>query len=79
MWVSDFIEPDSLIQTTYSKHVIMATDGRDNVGDYIAGTISEHVINRSRCPVLVVPFRGGWVEGSIGRAGVGGSGRPDDE
>ena len=35
--------------------IVMASDGRDNIGDFVAGTITEQVINRSRCPVLVVP------------------------
>jgi len=36
--------------------IVMSSDGKDNIGDFIAGTITEHVINHSRCPVLVVPF-----------------------
>ncbi|MFZ0135071.1 MAG: universal stress protein [Desulfobacterales bacterium] len=36
--------------------IVMATDGRDNLLDYVAGTITEHVINSARCPVLVIPF-----------------------
>ncbi|MFZ0728292.1 MAG: universal stress protein [Desulfobacterales bacterium] len=36
--------------------IIMVTDGRDNFLDYVAGTVTEHVINTARCPVLVVPY-----------------------
>ena len=36
--------------------VVIATDGRDNIKDFVAGTITEHVINRSPCPVLVIPY-----------------------
>ena len=39
--------------------IVMASDGRDNIGDFVTGTITEHVINRSRCPVLVVPYISG--------------------
>jgi nucleotide-binding universal stress UspA family protein len=37
--------------------IVIATDGRDNIGDFVAGTITEHVINRSPCPVLVIPYK----------------------
>jgi nucleotide-binding universal stress UspA family protein len=37
--------------------IIMSTDGRDNLMDFVAGTITEHVINHSLCPVLVIPNR----------------------
>ena len=37
--------------------IIMCTDGRDNLMDFIAGSITEHVINASPCPVLVIPNR----------------------
>lgn len=36
--------------------IVMATDGRDNITDFVKGTITEHVINSRCCPVLVVPF-----------------------
>ena len=35
--------------------IVMCTDGRDNVKDFISGTITEQVINSAPCPVLVVP------------------------
>ncbi|MEJ2097666.1 MAG: universal stress protein, partial [Deltaproteobacteria bacterium] len=35
--------------------IVMASDGRNNIGDFVAGTITEHVMNHSVCPVLVVP------------------------
>jgi nucleotide-binding universal stress UspA family protein len=37
--------------------IVMCTDGRDNVMDFVVGTITEHVINASPCPVLVIPNR----------------------
>jgi nucleotide-binding universal stress UspA family protein len=37
--------------------IVMASDGRDNIVDFVAGTITEHIINRSSCPVLVVPYK----------------------
>jgi nucleotide-binding universal stress UspA family protein len=37
--------------------IVMCTDGRDNVRDFVTGTITEHVINNSPCPVLVIPYR----------------------
>ena len=37
--------------------IVISTDGRDNIKDFVAGTITEHVINTSPCPVLVIPFR----------------------
>jgi nucleotide-binding universal stress UspA family protein len=37
--------------------IVISTDGRDNVMDFVAGTITEHVINSAPCPVLVVPYR----------------------
>jgi nucleotide-binding universal stress UspA family protein len=38
--------------------IIMCTDGRDNVMDFVVGTVTERVINASPCPVLVIPNRG---------------------
>ncbi len=35
--------------------VIICTDGPDSIRDFIAGTITEHVINHVPCPVLVIP------------------------
>ena len=37
--------------------IVMCTDGRDNIKDFVAGTITEHVINNASCPVLVIPYR----------------------
>ena len=37
--------------------IVMGTDGRDNVMDFIVGTTTEHVINAAPCPVLVVHYR----------------------
>ena len=35
--------------------IVMCTDGRDNIKDFVAGTITEQVINSAPCSVLVVP------------------------
>ena len=35
--------------------IVMCTDGRDNLMDFVVGSITEHVINSSPCPVLVIP------------------------
>jgi nucleotide-binding universal stress UspA family protein len=37
--------------------IIMATDGRDNLKDFVTGTITERVINNAPCPVLVIRYR----------------------
>jgi nucleotide-binding universal stress UspA family protein len=37
--------------------IVIGTDGRDNVKDFIVGTITEHVINAAPCPVLVFHYR----------------------
>lgn len=37
--------------------IVMATDGRDNVMDFVKGTISEHVINHAACPCLIIPSK----------------------
>lgn len=37
--------------------IVMATDGRDNIKDFVTGTITEHVINHAPCPVLVIPCK----------------------
>jgi nucleotide-binding universal stress UspA family protein len=37
--------------------IVMCTDGRDSIMDFVVGTITEHVINASPCPVLVIPNR----------------------
>ncbi len=35
--------------------IVICTDGRDNLKDFITGTITENVINSLVCPVLVIP------------------------
>jgi nucleotide-binding universal stress UspA family protein len=37
--------------------IVICTDGRDNLMDFVVGTITEHVINSSPCPVMVIPNR----------------------
>jgi nucleotide-binding universal stress UspA family protein len=37
--------------------IVMSTDGRDNIKDFVTGTITAHVINHAPCPVLVIPCR----------------------
>lgn len=37
--------------------IVMASDARNNIGDFIIGTITEQVVNHSECPVLVIPYR----------------------
>ena len=37
--------------------IVICTDGRDNLKDFVTGTITEHVINSLACPVLVIPCR----------------------
>lgn len=37
--------------------IVIGTDGRDNVMDFIVGTITEHVINAAPCPVLVLHYK----------------------
>jgi nucleotide-binding universal stress UspA family protein len=36
--------------------IVISTDGRDNVMDFVVGTITEHVINAAPCPVLVLHY-----------------------
>ncbi|MCP3952259.1 MAG: universal stress protein [Desulfobacterales bacterium] len=35
--------------------IVICTDGRDNLKDFVTGTITEKVINSLVCPVLVIP------------------------
>ncbi len=35
--------------------IVICTDGRDNLKDFLTGTITEKVINSLVCPVLVIP------------------------
>ena len=37
--------------------IVICTDGRDNLKDFITGTITENVINSLVSPVLVIPCR----------------------
>jgi nucleotide-binding universal stress UspA family protein len=37
--------------------IVIGTDGRDNVMDFVVGTITEHVINAAPCPVLVIHYK----------------------
>ena len=37
--------------------IVMVTDGRDSIKDFVTGTITEHVINSAPCPVLVIPYK----------------------
>lgn len=37
--------------------IVICTDGRDNIKDFVTGTITEHVINKAQCPVLVIPYK----------------------
>jgi nucleotide-binding universal stress UspA family protein len=37
--------------------IVMATDGRDNLMDFVKGTVTEHVINHAHCPTLVIPCK----------------------
>ena len=40
-----------------SDLIVICTDGRDNVMDFVTGTITEHVINAATCPVLVIRYK----------------------
>ena len=67
---ADDIEVNYLLHSGKPKHVIvevakqlgpdlivMCTDGRNSIMDFVVGTITEHVINASPCPVLVIHNR----------------------
>ena len=67
---ADDIEVDYLLQSGKPEHaivevakqlgpdlIVMCTDGRNSIVDFVVGTITEHVINASPCPVLVIPNR----------------------
>jgi len=53
-------KPDKVIVETAEKLgidlIVICTDGRDNIKDFVTGTITEHVINHASCPVLVIPY-----------------------
>jgi nucleotide-binding universal stress UspA family protein len=49
---------DTIIQVAAEEGVdliVICTDGRDNLKDFVTGTITEQVINQAPCPVLVIP------------------------
>ena len=53
-------KPEQVIAETAGKLgidlIVICTDGRDNIKDFVTGTISEHLINHASCPVLVIPY-----------------------
>jgi nucleotide-binding universal stress UspA family protein len=53
-------KPETVIVETAEKLgidlIVICTDGRDNIMDFVTGTITEHVINHAHCPVLVIPY-----------------------
>jgi nucleotide-binding universal stress UspA family protein len=54
-------KPEKAIVKTAKKLdidlIVICTDGRDNIKDFVTGTITEHVINHAACPVLVIPYQ----------------------
>ena len=51
---------DTIIEVAAEEGVdliVICTDGRDNLKDFVTGTITEKVINHAPCPVLVIPHR----------------------
>ena len=51
---------DTIIDVSAEEKVdliVICTDGRDNLKDFVTGTITEQVINHAPCPVLVIPHR----------------------
>ena len=54
-------KPDKVIVEVAKKLgidlIVMCTDGRDNLMDFVIGSNTEHVINSSPCPVLVIPHK----------------------
>ena len=53
-------KPETIIVETAEKLgvdlIVICTDGRDNIKDFVTGTIIEHVINHASWPVLVIPY-----------------------
>ncbi len=53
-------KPDKVIVEEAEKLgidlIVICTDGRNNIKDFVTGTITEHVINHASCPVLVIPY-----------------------
>lgn len=37
--------------------IVMTTDGRDSLKDFIMGTITHQVVNGAHCPTLVIPLK----------------------
>ena len=67
---ADDVEVDYLLHSGKPEHsivevakeigpdlIVMCTDGRNSIMDFVVGTITQHVINASPCPVLVIPNR----------------------
>ena len=36
--------------------VVMGTNGRDSIGDFILGSTAERVVKNLKCPVLIIPI-----------------------
>jgi nucleotide-binding universal stress UspA family protein len=53
-------KPETIILETAEKLgidlIVICTDGRDNIKDFVTSTITEHVVNHASCPVLVIPY-----------------------
>jgi nucleotide-binding universal stress UspA family protein len=53
-------KPERVIAETAGKLgvdlIVICTDGRNTIKDFVTGTITEHVINDATCPVLVIPY-----------------------
>ena len=58
-------QPERVIAETAGKLaidlIVICTDGRNNIKDFVTGTITEHVINHVACPVLVIPSKTGLI------------------
>ncbi len=54
-------KPKRVIAETAAKLaidlIVICTDGRDNIKDFLTGTITAHIINHASCPVLVIPYQ----------------------
>lgn len=51
---------DTIVEVSTEEGVdliVICTDGRDNLKDFVTGTITEQVIDRALCPVLVIPHK----------------------
>jgi len=38
-----------------ARLIVIGTNGRNNIHDFILGTTSEYIVRHAKCPVLVVP------------------------